>query len=93
MKWTTSAARLAAGAAAGVFLIGTASAGELADACVERLAADGRDTSGCACLEEKVEGDQALIDELTALGEIDDPAARYEAASAAAKTVMDACTR
>ncbi|GAB4528502.1 MAG: hypothetical protein Kow00133_17380 [Amphiplicatus sp.] len=93
MTWKTSAARLAAGAAAGVFLIAAASAGELADACVERLEADGRDASGCACLEEKVGGDQALIDELTALGEIDDPAARYEAASDAAKAVMDACTR
>lgn len=80
-------------AAATLLLTGAAAAGPLADACVARLEADGRDTSGCACLEEQVEGDEALIEELTALGEIEDAAARYEAASDDAKAVMQACTR
>lgn len=86
---------IAAAAVAVSMLFGAAavSAGELADACEARLKADGRDTSGCACLEEAVEGDQALIDELTALADIDDAAARYAAASDEAKAVMQMCTR
>lgn len=87
MRWIISAA-----AAAGV-AIGGAIAGELTDACVQRLQADGRDTSGCSCLEDYVQGDQALIDELTSLAAIEDPAARYAAASSSAKAAMDSCTR
>jgi hypothetical protein len=68
-------------------------AGELADQCRERLAADGRDTSGCDCLEKAVQDNPGLVDELTALGEIEDPAERYASASASAKAVMDKCTR
>ncbi|MEQ8177909.1 MAG: hypothetical protein RIC52_03745 [Amphiplicatus sp.] len=80
--------------AASTILTGAgAYAGELADACVARLEADGRDTSGCSCLEEAVEGDQALIDELTELSTIEDPAERFEAASDEAKEAMQACTR
>ena len=73
--------------------VSAANAGEWADACVERLEADGRDTSGCSCLEEEIDGDDALIEEFTELGEIDDPAERYASASEDAKAVMDACTR
>lgn len=73
--------------------MGASLAGELADSCKARLEADGRDTSGCTCLEERVAGDPALTEEMTRLGEIEDPAARYEAASDAAKAAMDACTR
>lgn len=90
MKIETLAAAAAAAAAA---LIGAASAGELADACIARLQADGRDTSGCTCLENQVKDDPALVEEMTELGEIADPAARYAAASADAKAAMDACTR
>ena len=79
--------------AATLLSAGAASAGPLADACIARLEADGRDTSGCACLEEQVEGNQDLIDELTALGEIEDPAERFAAASDEAKAAMQACTR
>ncbi len=68
------------------------SAGELADACVAALEAEGRDTSGCTCLEEQVVAND-LVDEMLALGEIADPADRYEAASPAAKAAMDMCTR
>lgn len=71
----------------------SAYAGELADACVARLEADGRDTSGCSCLEEQVKDNQDLVDELTALAEIDDAGERYEAASDEAKAAMNACTR
>lgn len=72
---------------------GAVYAGELADACIARLEADGRDTSGCTCLEEAIGDNEALIEEMTALGEIADPAARYAAASAEAKAAMDSCTR
>lgn len=85
--------RIAAAAMVAALPLGAASAGEFADQCVERLEADGRDTSGCVCLEEQVEGDQALIEELTALAEIDDAAERYASASVSAKAAMDACTR
>jgi len=68
-------------------------AGDMADACVARLEAEGRDASGCGCLEDKIGADAALADEFRTLAEIADPAARYAAASAAAKAAMDACTR
>ena len=67
-------------------------AGEMEDACVAALEAEGRDTSGCACLEAEVVAND-LVDEFLALGEIADPAERYEAASPAAKAAMDMCTR
>ncbi len=70
----------------------TASAGELADACAAALEAEGRDTSGCTCLEEQVVAND-LVDEMLALGEIADPSERYEAASPEAKAAMDMCTR
>ncbi len=81
-------------AAAGFALAsGSASAGEWADRCAERLKADGRDTAGCYCLEERINADPSLVDEFTRLAEIADPAARYAAANASAKAAMDACTR
>ena len=67
-------------------------AGEMEDACVAALEAEGRDTSGCACLEAEVVAND-LVDEFLALGEITDPGERYEAASPAAKAAMDMCTR
>lgn len=70
-----------------------AHAGELADACTATLEAEGRDPSGCACLENEVMADPALQEEFMALGEIEDPAERYEAASDEAKAAMDKCTR
>ena len=69
-----------------------ANAGDLADACIAALEADGRDTSGCTCLEEELEAN-GLVDEFLALGEIADPAERYEAASDEAKAAMNKCTR
>ncbi|MEO1241514.1 MAG: hypothetical protein AAFX54_06355 [Pseudomonadota bacterium] len=81
----------AAALSAGV-MTSASSAGELADACVAALEAEGRDTSGCTCLEEQVVAND-LADEMLALGEIADPADRYEAASPAAKAAMDMCTR
>ncbi|GJL90863.1 hypothetical protein [Hyphococcus sp.] len=72
--------------------ISLAHSGDLADACVAALEADGRDTSGCTCLEEEVEAND-LVDEFLALGEIADPAERYEAASDEAKAAMNKCTR
>jgi hypothetical protein len=84
---------LVAAALAAATLMGAAGAGELADACIERLQADGRDTSGCTCLENAVKDDPALVEEMTALAEVDDPAERYAAASADAKAAMDSCTR
>ncbi len=83
---------VAAGAAAAA-LASVAWAGEWADACAARLEADGRDTSGCQCLEDAITKNPALEDEFRALAEIADPKARYEAASGAAKAAMDACTR
>ncbi|MCB2097183.1 MAG: hypothetical protein AB7F91_05175 [Parvularculaceae bacterium] len=79
--------------AAAAALSATAFAGEMADACVARLEAEGRDTSGCSCLEDAIAGDSALEAEFLELGEIDDPAERYDAASDDAKAAMDACTR
>ncbi len=85
---------LAAVAACGLCapVMTTALAGDLADACVAALEADGRDPSGCTCLEEEVIAND-LVDEMTALGEIADPDERYDAASDAAKAAMDKCTR
>ncbi len=79
-------------AAAASAMVAAGFAGELADACVAALEAEGRDTSGCACLEEEVVAHD-LADEFTALVEIADPEARYEAASSEAKAAMDKCTR
>ncbi len=80
---------LAAFAVASISLV---NAGDLADACVAALEADGRDTSGCACLEEEVMAND-LMEEFLELGEIADPADRYEAASDEAKAAMNKCTR
>lgn len=79
--------------AAATALSSIANAGEMTDACVARLEAEGRDTSGCSCLENKIAGDAALEAEFRDLGEIDDPSERYDAASDDAKAAMDACTR
>lgn len=84
---------LLAAAAAMAVSAGAAYAGELADACIARLSADGRDTAGCTCLEDAVKDDPALVNEMTQLGEIEDPAERYAAASDDAKAAMDSCTR
>ncbi|WP_428407309.1 hypothetical protein [Hyphococcus sp.] len=78
-------------AAAGVML-SASFAGEWADACVATLEADGRDASGCACLEAEIEAND-LADEFLALADIADPAERYDAASDDAKAAMDKCTR
>lgn len=83
---------IALGAAA-TALTAVAYAGEMADACVARLEAEGRDTSGCSCLEDRIAADPALESEFRELGTIEDPAARYAAASDDAKAAMDACTR
>lgn len=83
---------IAAGAAAAV-LASVAWAGEWADACVARLEADGRDTSGCQCLEDAIAENPALEEEFRELAEIADPQERYEAASDEAKAAMDDCTR
>lgn len=83
---------LAAAAALGACWA-AANAGELADACTAALEAEGRDPSGCVCLENEVMADAALQEEFMSLGEIEDPAERYEAASDEAKAAMDKCTR
>ena len=83
---------MALGAAAAA-MTAAAYAGEMTDACVARLEAEGRDASGCGCLEEHIGSDAALEDEFRSLAEIEDPAERYAAASDAAKAAMDACTR
>ncbi|HBK90203.1 MAG TPA: hypothetical protein DDZ68_00885 [Parvularcula sp.] len=85
--------RIVAAAAAAAGLTSIAWAGEWAEACVARLEADGRDTSGCQCLEDAITENPALEAEFRALAEIADPAARYHAASDAAKAAMDDCTR
>ncbi len=89
MKLTTQLFAIAAAAA----FTSSVNAGEMADACIAALEADGRDTSGCTCLEEEVTADAALEEEFLTLGEIADPAERYEAASDGAKAAMDKCTR
>lgn len=68
-------------------------AGEWADACVDRLEADGRDTSGCSCLEAEIMANPALEEEFIALSAIENPDERYQAASSAARAAMDKCTR
>ena len=83
----------AAAFAATGMLFSAASAGEMADACKAALEAEGRDTSGCDCLEAEVTADASLAEEFQALGEIADPAERYAAASDGAKAAMDKCTR
>jgi hypothetical protein len=75
------------------FVSTSASAGEWADACVERLEADGRDTSGCSCLEAEIEANPSLEEEFMSLGEIEDPAERFDAASSEAQAAMSQCTR
>jgi hypothetical protein len=72
---------------------GVAYAGDLADACVARLEAEGRDTSGCTCLEDELAANPDLEAEFRELGEIEDAAERYASASDDAKSAMDACTR
>lgn len=84
--------RALAGAAALGVMMSAGIAGEWADACVATLEAEGRDASGCACLEEEIIAND-LVDEFSELGEIADPAARYEAASDEAKAAMNKCTR
>lgn len=79
--------------AAGAALSAVAFAGEMTDACVARLEAEGRDASGCGCLEDRIAGNPALETEFRKLGEIEDPAERYATASDDAKAAMDACTR
>ncbi len=79
--------------AAAALLASGAYAGDMADACTAALEADGRDPSGCTCLEEEVTADAALQEEFLTLGEIADPAERYASASDAAKAAMDKCTR
>ncbi len=82
---------LAAASAVGL-AAAPAFAGDLADACVAALEADGRDASGCSCLEEEAIAND-LVDEFLQLGEIEDPAERYASASADAQAAMDKCTR
>ena len=83
---------LAFAAAAGAFLMSSGFAGDWADVCTARLEADGRDASGCQCLEDEIT-ENDLADEFLALAEIEDPAERYDAASDEAKAAMDKCTR
>ncbi len=84
---------LVSAAAAAAALVSVAWAGEWADACAARLEADGRDTSGCQCLEDAIAANPSLEEEFRELAEIADPKARYEAASDVAKAAMDDCTR
>lgn len=79
--------------AGAALLASGAGAGEWADACTQRLEADGRDTSGCACLEEQIDANSPLADEFRTLAEIEDPAVRYSSASGDAQAAMNACTR
>lgn len=70
---------------------GAASAGEMADQCTALLESEGRDASGCSCLEEKVLADPALQEEFAVLGEIEDREQRWSDASDAAKEAMASC--
>ncbi|MBT8471610.1 MAG: hypothetical protein HKN14_06900 [Marinicaulis sp.] len=79
--------------AAAAAMFGAANAGEWADACTATLEAEGRDASGCQCLEDAIAGDEALIAEFLELGEVADASERYEQGSDEAKSVMDSCTR
>lgn len=83
---------IASAISAGV-LVSNVSAGELADACVAALEAEGRDTSGCICLEEEIADNEALANEFIELGEIADPEERFAAASEEAQAAMTKCTR
>ncbi len=73
--------------------LSAAAAGPMADACIAKLEAEGRDTSGCTCLEDAVAASPALQEEFTKLSEIADVGERYAAASDEAKSAMDRCTR
>ena len=84
---------LISAAASFVALTGAAAAGDLADQCRATLEAEGRDTSGCECLEGKVLENPDLQSEFQSLGDIDGAQERYAAASDEAKAAMDACTR
>ena len=83
---------IAVSTALAMFAMG-AEANEMVAQCEARMEADGRDPSGCQCLFDAVSGDAALQSEFESLGEIEDPAERYAAASAAARAAMDSCTR
>ena len=85
--------KVLAGVFAASLLTTAASAGEWADACIATLEAEGRDTSGCQCLEDAIDGNEDLIAEFLELGEISDPAERYASATSDAQAVMDQCTR
>lgn len=78
--------------AAACAMMSASFAGEWADACVATLEADGRDASGCTCLEDEIVAND-LADEFLELAEIADPTERYDAASDEAKAAMDKCTR
>ena len=80
------------GTAAAFAALSAASAGDMADACTAALEADGRDASGCMCLENEVVAND-LVDEFLELGNIADPDERYASASDGAKAAMDKCTR
>lgn len=82
-----------AAAAAAIVSVSAAFAGEFADQCEARLKADGRDPSGCACLEAKVEASASLQKEFQDLAKISDPTERFAAASDEAKAAMTECTR
>ena len=71
----------------------SAEANQMVEDCKARMDADGRDPSGCQCLMDAVSSSDALMEEFASLGEIDDPAERYAAASDDAKAAMDSCTR
>lgn len=86
-KFVTSLVALA------VMIAPAANAGEWADACVERLEADGRDSSGCTCLEDEITANPSLEEEFLALGEVEDPEERFSSASDEAKAAMGKCTR
>ena len=86
-----SALAVAAGAFAA---LGVAFAGPMAEQCAAQLKKEGRDPAGyCDCLEAKVQASPSLQQEFQALAQIADPAARYAAASDAAKAAMDSCKR
>ncbi|GJL95919.1 MAG: hypothetical protein DHS20C05_23240 [Hyphococcus sp.] len=86
--------KVLAACAAGIGMLSSASfAGEWEDACVAALEAEGRDSSGCSCLEAEIMENPSLIEEFQALGEIADPQERYDSASSEAQAAMDKCTR
>ena len=67
-----------------------ATAGELEDACVSFLSAEGGDPATCPCLVKGAE-ENGFVDEFWSLMEIDDPQTRFDEASDAAKAVMENC--